>query len=206
MIKAQFEPLHHWNYFKSIEREIENLSLYIEFTEDNFDTYSIELAKLIVSICIEIDALSKLLIAKKSSSSIQISSIIQYKDYFVNEYPDICKTEIGLTQHNLIFIPWADWLNKDAPEWWTAYNSTKHHRQKKFSQANLKNVLSAASALFIWVNAYYFETCIFEYRHEIGNFLANGEVLKSSIFEFKDLPYHWFELGYIPNWLCKNKN
>ena len=39
----------YWNYFLAIEQDMEKLSRYIEFTDDNFPTYSIELTYLLLS-------------------------------------------------------------------------------------------------------------------------------------------------------------
>jgi hypothetical protein len=34
----------HWNYFLALEKDLETVSRYIEFSRDNLNTYSIELA------------------------------------------------------------------------------------------------------------------------------------------------------------------
>ena len=39
----------HWNYFLAIEEDLENLSRYIDLREDNFGTYSIETAKILMA-------------------------------------------------------------------------------------------------------------------------------------------------------------
>ena len=38
-------PKFHWNYFLVLERDLETASRYLEFTPDNYKTYSIELAR-----------------------------------------------------------------------------------------------------------------------------------------------------------------
>ena len=49
----------HWNYFLAIEEDLENLSRYIELREDNFATYSIETAKILMAASQEVDVLFK---------------------------------------------------------------------------------------------------------------------------------------------------
>jgi len=39
----------HWNYYLAIENDFEKISRYIEFTEANNATFSIELARIIMS-------------------------------------------------------------------------------------------------------------------------------------------------------------
>jgi len=51
----------HWQYFLSIECEIINISKYIEICSKNYKTFSIELVKLFLTICSEIDVVAKLL-------------------------------------------------------------------------------------------------------------------------------------------------
>ena len=38
------ESLLHWNYYLALESDLEKVARYIEFTQDNFGAYSIELA------------------------------------------------------------------------------------------------------------------------------------------------------------------
>jgi hypothetical protein len=49
----------HWNYFLALEKDLEGLSHYIEFCKDNLNTYSIELAHLLLSSASEIDTIAK---------------------------------------------------------------------------------------------------------------------------------------------------
>ena len=49
----------HWNYFLAIESDFENISRYIEFSESNNKTFSIELARIIMSSSQEIDGIMK---------------------------------------------------------------------------------------------------------------------------------------------------
>ena len=50
---------HHWNYFLAIEKDLEKLSRYIEFSNDNLDTYSIELTHILLSSSSEVDVIMK---------------------------------------------------------------------------------------------------------------------------------------------------
>src|SRR5258708_3058108 len=50
----------HWNYFLALEKDLEAVSRFIEFCPDNLNTYSIELAHLLLSSASEIvDTLAK---------------------------------------------------------------------------------------------------------------------------------------------------
>jgi len=49
----------HWNYFLALEKDLEGVSRYIEFCKDNLNTYSMELAHLLLSSSSEIDTIAK---------------------------------------------------------------------------------------------------------------------------------------------------
>ncbi|BBE11033.1 hypothetical protein HH1059_11000 [Halorhodospira halochloris] len=49
----------HWNYYIALEQDLAKLSRYIEFTEGNFSTYSIELAHLLLAASSEVDVVMK---------------------------------------------------------------------------------------------------------------------------------------------------
>jgi hypothetical protein len=52
-------PKHHWNYFLAIEKDLEHLSRYIEFSNANLETYSIELTHILLSASSEVDVIMK---------------------------------------------------------------------------------------------------------------------------------------------------
>lgn len=43
-IQLSGKPKLHWNYFLALERDLETVSRYVEFTPDNYKIHSIELA------------------------------------------------------------------------------------------------------------------------------------------------------------------
>ena len=51
----------HWNYFIALEQDLIKVSRFIEFSQENFNTYSIELAHLLLATSSEIDVVLKAL-------------------------------------------------------------------------------------------------------------------------------------------------
>ena len=146
--------LAHWNYFLAIEQDLIALSRFIEFSQSNYEAYSIELTRLLMASVSEIDVLMKeICVSEKEKSDMGISD---YRSHFLGAEPWDIHTKLLLREvvtiprYNLYFTPWDIWNsnNKDAPEWWQANNKVKHHRSTHFNQANLKNVLNAAAALY----------------------------------------------------------
>jgi hypothetical protein len=139
----------HWPYYLSIESDVDKLSRYIEFTEDNYSTYSVELVRIFLSICSEVDVVMKEICAVISPTSTP-SSINQYKDIIKTELPGLITESAISSKFGLCFQPWIKWESgKISPDWWVQHNNVKHQRNNYYYQANLRNVLEALAALYI---------------------------------------------------------
>ena len=149
----------HWPYYLSLESDVDKLTRYIEFTEDNYSTYSVELVRLFLSICSEVDVVMKELCAIASPSS-KPSNIDAYKKVIKAEIPSLITESAISSKFGFYFKPWEKWETATGnPDWWKQHNNVKHQRNNFYSQANLKNVLEALAALYI-VNVYlHFVAC-----------------------------------------------
>lgn len=145
----------HWNYFLAIERDLDVLSRFIEFSKANNKAYSLEMARIILASASDIDVLLKAL-CKKVSPSSEASSINKYMEVIQNKIPNIIEFEAGLPRWGLKLTPWINWKDNKVPEWWTACNKVKHHRDEHYHQANLKNTINAVAALYV-INLYFYK-------------------------------------------------
>lgn len=158
----------HWNYFLALEKDLEQISRYIEFCPANFDTYSIELAHLLLSAASEVDTLAKC-ICNILSPSKKAEKINQYRDVIrsseeTETYPflvgkknapiaaekhkkRLSALKVYIPRYSLEFAPWASWAEDETPDWWHSYNRVKHERNRFFSEATLNNALHAVAAL-----------------------------------------------------------
>ncbi|MBP0612325.1 hypothetical protein J8J42_04600 [Chryseobacterium sp. cx-311] len=143
----------HWNYLLALEQDIIRVADYIELSEDNFNTYSVELLKLNLSIGSEIDVVLKLLCEAYSPQE-KFSSIKDYKNCINDRMPDLIIESTSIPRYNLEFRPFNE-IGIDthdgyhSPSWWQDYNRIKHHRNSDYKKANLKNVLYSFSALLL---------------------------------------------------------
>lgn len=144
----------HWNYFLALERDLDVISRYVEFSERNFATYSIELAHLLFAAASEVDVVAKLL-CEKASPDRPRENILQYKAALLPALPDIPTTHVVVERYGLLLTPWDNWAGNEAPEWWRSYNKVKHERDTHFHEATLKNTLNALGALLILAHYYY---------------------------------------------------
>jgi hypothetical protein len=142
----------YWRYFLALEEDLKNLSRYIEFCQDNYSVFSVELTRTYLAVCSEIDVIAKLL--SKNLGQTNASNIINYKNSILGTYPNLPSLVINIPTYNLNFSPWISWREDNSPTWWKNYNNVKHSRNEFYKEANLDNVLNAMAGLLV-INLYY---------------------------------------------------
>jgi len=144
----------HWNYFLALERDMDVLSRYVEFCEENFAVYSVELAHLLFAAASEVDVVCKL-ICEQVSPGAPRANINDYKAVLLQVLPDLPYTEVFVPRYGLSYRPWSNWEGNENPDWWRSYNNVKHERDAYFNEATLKNSLNALGALLVLTVQYY---------------------------------------------------
>lgn len=180
----------HWNYFIALERDFETLSRYVEPCEANNDTYSLELARLVMAATQEVDVVMKLLCESVRPNE-QFNGIGSYHELISNHVPDFKQEWIRLPRFGMASQPWIDWNAGDSPLWWRANNKIKHKRSDHFDQATMKNAFNALGGLLITIAYYY-------------NYLAGGgnpaywpdlmDELRPAAGMFRLNPYYYREI------------
>lgn len=148
------ESLLHWNYFIALEDDLSEVSRYIEFSEKNFHTYSIELAHLLLASASEVDVVSKEICQLLDPDS-NPSNIDGYKSIITNGVPNFSDELVLIPRFGLTLQPWINWGGKQNPFWWQKYNKVKHQRSDHFEDANLNNALNSMAGLFVSVFHFY---------------------------------------------------
>lgn len=141
--------LSNWDYYLVLERELVNSFNYVELSNDNFSTYSVEFAKMLLSICSEFDSVFKDYVELRSGnrpSNIKeaFECLSALNDIaFVNEVVDIAINQ------SITLKPFNAWINGMYAKltWWDSYNAVKHDRGTYFRKANLENCLNSLAAL-----------------------------------------------------------
>jgi hypothetical protein len=156
-------PQHDWNYLLALDDDIGRLARFLEPTKDNFASYSLELARILIVAASEVDVVSKGL-CKKLDKNSKADNIEQYREAILSAHPKIKGAVVEMPRFGLTLNPWGQWERDVSPVWWTAYNKVKHHRNTHFFQANLENALNAIAGLFILLLFFY------------GNEAKNGDL------------------------------
>jgi len=147
----------YWNYFLALEKDLEIVSRYVEFCEDNWSIYSIELVRLLLAVSSEVDVLLKEL-CKYLDNKVDCKNINDYKSVIKKCIPEFIEETVFVDRYGLTFQPWKNWQGEKNPIWWRSYNNVKHERSQFYKDANLKNVLYSFGALLI--------TNFFFYKHK----------------------------------------
>lgn len=159
-------------YYLSIESDLKRCANYVAFTTDNFSTYSVEFAKIIMASSAEIDTIAKEL-CKLIDPTVNAKNIIQYADCIKKEYPNLARIKVVMPRYGIRIAPWDSWYNGQSPKWWQSYNSIKHDRVNNFKEASLKNAIDALAGL-LSINLYY---CLKKKGRLLDIPLVNGPTL-----------------------------
>lgn len=166
----------HWNYFLALVEDFGKTMRYVDVHHNNYETYSIEFAKIIILSCQETDVIMKML-CRIIDPSLSCGGINAYYSIISNEYLEFKNEEVRIPYYQLILKPWENWTASLAPEWWTANNKIKHHRNSHFHLANLKMALNSLAALYILIG-YSNKKIIEEKRGELIEFHETFRDLK----------------------------
>lgn len=139
----------HWRYYLSLESDVCALSRYIHFAPDNFKTYSIELAKLYLAICAEVEVVLKEICDIRPNKKGKNANINIYRQWIVENQQGLIAEEVLSFEFELRYIPWKAFEEGRSPAWWSDYNNVKHERREHFHKANLGNVLESLAGLYI---------------------------------------------------------
>jgi hypothetical protein len=145
----------YWDYFLTIEDDLLATSRYVEFVSTNFQCYSLEYARLIMTAGAELDMVFKQL-CNKISATHRAESIGDYYDIIIPTFPDILTKERYVKGCGIVLKPFDGWTKGFNPAWWSdGYNKIKHERNTNFDKATLKNTLDIVAALSIILYKYY---------------------------------------------------
>jgi hypothetical protein len=144
----------HWRHYLALERELLEISQYIEICQENFCVHSVKFSHLLMASASEFETVGGLFCKKKAVEGTGINSIL---DALENIGSNFKQTEVEIPLHQLKLKPLEDCGLKTPPAWWTANNKVKHHRDTDFKLANLGNVLMSMCGLLIMLGKYYHE-------------------------------------------------
>lgn len=181
----------HWNYLLAIENDLYRLSRFIEFDERNFECFSIEISRILLTSAAEVDVVCKQ-ICKKLNPASSAEDIHQYREEIKPVHPKIPDFKVLIPRHGLTLTPWDNWNEeRGVPLWWTAYNKIKHHRDSEYHRANLRNALNSVAGLFVMVLYLYKE------KAKMGELVPSLQLLKAAEDHLEGVILGGYEFGIV---------
>ncbi len=157
-----------WKYYLNLEKEVIRTFEYSTLDKLNSGTFSFEYAKLLQTICSEIDVLAKEYCNFLGYT--KMDTMPKYASVIVTNKPDIKIREVDCLENRAIkYNPFSLWefnintnvngvvsITGTSPSWWTIYNKVKHQRlsmnttykKENYKLANQDNVMNAIAGLY----------------------------------------------------------
>ena len=143
-----------WRLYQSLEGDLKTCFRYVPPISSNYDVYSEEFAKIIVSSAIEIE--STLLSLKRELGLSGEKDIRALHSCLTSKYPNGHKMIVSVPRYSWNFSPLEDWSNQNAPEWWgIGYNKFKHDRENYPGASSLRRAVYLLGSLQIVLLHYY---------------------------------------------------
>lgn len=174
---------YYWKHYKFLEKQFLDTERYVAIEKDNYAVYSNEFLNLFVLICNEYDAITTEYCNSIKESKRQLNMLEKNKllSENIQDFKDL-SISTKYKYDNIKILPFSKFVTEKTYEWWQAYNFVKHKRSNidsetkkpNYYKANLKNVLTALSALYIILNKFYIEKCTLDTVNP--NFVLNSDV------------------------------
>lgn len=163
----------YWNYYLELEDQLIQTKRFVDFDISNYKTFSIEYLKLLQATCSEIDVVAKIIAEKLDPTFLNLKSKNIQKWGFViqKHFKEIQSKEVSFL-NDLHITPWKNWayeqyMDRNGYVRYKLASVLKHHiggqhiiksnmnaprtikRKINYHRANLENLISAMSALFV---------------------------------------------------------
>jgi len=151
-VRCRVATYPHWQYFLTLDNDLQRLSRYIEIDAANYDVYSVELVRILLAASSEIDVVAKLLCSKLGTQPTKARgnwTMDDSRPVIVSGYPLLPTLNVTIPAHGITLLPWGDWQQRKNPDWWRRHNAVKHDRSRAYHDANLGNVLHAVAGLYV---------------------------------------------------------
>lgn len=167
MTQSEFLKIY-WKHYCLLEKELLETDEYVSIDRDNFQTFSASYMNLLFTICSELDTIAGMLCKKEGEEEEdKVPFGIKNKlALVVNRFPFLYRYRVDtIFPYEIMNITPMVKFSDSVSDWWQAYNDVKHRRTEKntgdrynYTKANLKNVLNALAALYIF-NKLMYENC-----------------------------------------------
>jgi hypothetical protein len=165
----------------ALTRQLQRICETVHPARDTFNVYGHEIRNLLILACTEVEAHWR--------GVLNANGVSKPDDRFsTNDYVKLASS-MRLPEYSVLFpfYPWIDpikpfenWGATTQPtkeiEWYNAYNSVKHDREKNFKMATLSNAFHAVSACAVMMMAQFGDPNHIEQHSELQYFFQPKDV------------------------------
>ena len=178
----------YWIYYLMLEKKFIATENYVALAPENYNTFSNEYVSLLQLIGAELDAFFKKYCGFQLDEKKNIS---HYAMIILANDSEIKQQKIDVNNSDLVIQPFANWdaqIAKQSLVWWEAFDTIKHNRIEKRTNASLKNVLDMLGALFLLEMKYLKQISIEHGEPDIPN-------EESALFTLRGWKFEYFSGG-----------
>ena len=158
----------YWQVFKNLEREFQELANTVFINDKQQEVYSMKIADLLIRTAIEIEALSKELYLMNGGDSELADEEMYFDTVCIKHLNDKWKLNDKVVlvvspdiyfeeESSKVLTPLHNAHKRGKCDWKKAYQDVKHNRVRKLERGNIKHLLRALAALYVF-NLYYKDT------------------------------------------------
>lgn len=149
-------PLEHWKHYLALENDLHTIARYVEPTPLNYPAFSVELTKLFLSACSEVEVVCKVL-CERFHPTRPRRDMDDLRKALHDRFPALHTIQVDAPKYEISLHPWQAWKDRKNPDWWGDHNRVKHQRHDAFASASLGNALASMAGLFGVLCYCYFE-------------------------------------------------
>jgi len=151
---ALSQPRDYIRAFLLIQKDLQELFDYIEPADENLRCYSYRIHELLLRVCVEVEANCRAILTENGYN--------RQGRWHMGDYGKIEHTHFASAYE--IWVPnwrgahgtrspFSAWAGGRSPDWYQAYNATKHDRHASFEEANFGNLIDACCGLLVILSA-----------------------------------------------------
>lgn len=147
----------HWNFFRLLERDLEECFHFVAPVTEHYGVYSDRFARIILMACSELENAVRGF-AKHTKHAVGKDSFWTCLGAVVSKYPSFSEMKIKIPRHNINLQPWSDYDPNDKTrlDWWDfGYNKIKHDRLSHPKAPTMSRAINSVGALFVILMHYY---------------------------------------------------
>lgn len=147
--------LPHWNYFRLLEKDLEEAFRYVQPCEKHFSVFSDHFARIILMACTEIEnCLHEF--SQEINCDPKPHNIGDFYKCITSRFQQFNESKVLLRRYSFSVTPWSQWSANESPDWWKmGYNKIKHDRLQHPDAATMYRAISSVGALVVLLYHYY---------------------------------------------------